>query len=57
MFYQTQTACRPLKGLKNAIFVSGDLDLQTRSTKGPNVSSICIWHKSVQRFQRYFIHN
>jgi len=25
------------KGLKNAVFVAGDLDLQTRPSEGPNV--------------------
>jgi len=27
MFYQTQTSRRPPKGLKNVVFVPGDLDL------------------------------
>jgi len=34
-----------------------DLDLQTRPSEGPNTSSMWVWHKFVQRFQRYFIHN
>jgi len=32
------------------------LDIQTRPSDGPNTSSLWIWHKSVQRFPRYFIH-
>jgi len=31
-------------------------DLQTSPSKGPNTSSMWIWRKSVQLFQRYFIH-
>jgi len=42
MFYQT--ACRPPKGRKNAVFLSMatltfDHDIQTRLSKGPNTSS------------------
>jgi len=33
-----------------------DLDIQTRPSEGPNMSSVWIWRKSVQRFPRYFIH-
>jgi len=31
-------------------------DLQTSLSEGPNTSSLWIWHKSVQWFRRYFIH-
>ena len=31
---------RGLKGPKNAVFVLGDLDLQTRPSEGPNKSSL-----------------
>jgi len=33
-----------------------DLAFQTRQSKGPSMSSVWIWHKSVQHFTRYFIH-
>jgi len=33
-----------------------DLDLQTHPNEGPNTFSVWIWHKSVLRFPRYFIH-
>jgi len=33
------TACKPLNWLKNALFVPGDLDLQTCPNKGPYGSS------------------
>ena len=32
-----------------------DLDIQTCPSKGPNMSSMWIWSKSVQQFPRYFI--
>ena len=60
MFYQTQTARRPLK---NAVFLSlwpwpliYDLDIQTCPSDGSETSSLWIWRKSVQRFPIYFIH-
>jgi len=31
-------------------------DLQTRPSEGRNMPFVCIWHKSVQRFLRYYIH-
>jgi len=37
-------------------FVPGDLDLQTRPSKGSNTSAVWIWHKFVQWFPRYVIH-
>jgi len=37
-------------------YLTFDLDIQTRPSEGPNTSSLWIWHKSVQRFQRYLIH-
>jgi len=33
-----------------------DFDIQTHPPEGPNTSSLWIWHKSVQRFWRYFTH-
>jgi len=33
-----------------------DLDIQTRPIEGSNTSSVWIWRKSIQRFQRYFVH-
>ena len=54
MFYQTSTTRRPLKGLKKAVFVPGDLDIQTCPSKGPNMSSLLIWCKSVQWFPEIF---
>jgi len=33
-----------------------DLDIQTRPSEGPNVSSLLIWRKSVQRFPVYLMH-
>ena len=33
-----------------------DLNLQTRPSKGPNMSSVWIWRKSVQLFPRYLTH-
>jgi len=33
-----------------------DLDFKTRPGEGPNVSTVWIWRRSVQRFPRYFIH-
>jgi len=59
MFYQTQTARRMPKGRKNAIFLSVvtlTSDIQTRPSKGLNMSSLWIWHKIRSRFRRYFIH-
>jgi len=61
MFYQTQTTCRPPKGMKNAVFLSlvtltFDLDIQTGLSKRPNTSSTWIWCKSVQWLRRNFIH-
>jgi len=38
------------------VFVPGDLDPQTHPSEEPNTSSMWMWHKSVQRFRRYFIH-
>jgi len=45
MFYQTQTARRPLKGPKNALFLSlvtltFDPDVQTCPSEGPNTSAV-----------------
>ena len=37
------------------VFVPGDLDIETRPSEGPNTSSLWIWRKSVQRFQRYLM--
>jgi len=56
MSYETKTTRRPLKGPKNAVFVPGALDLQIRPSEGPNTSCVRIWRKSIQQFQRYFIH-
>jgi len=44
---------------KNAVhfFVPGDLDLQTRLSEGPNMSSMWISCKSVQRFRRFLYTN
>jgi len=44
------------KGRK-MLFIPGDLDLdlQTRPSEGSNMSSMWIWRKSVQQFQRYFM--
>jgi len=33
-----------------------DLEIQTLPSKGPNMSSLWIWLKSVQQFPKYFIH-
>jgi len=35
---------------------TSDLDIQTRPSEGPNTSSLWIWCKCVQPFQRYLIH-
>ena len=45
------------KGRKMLFFVPGDLDLdlQTRPSEGPNMSSMWIWCKTVQQFQRCFM--
>jgi len=59
MFYQTQTARRPQKWLKNAVFlflVTLTFDLETRPNETPNRSSVWIWHKSVQQLRGYFTH-
>jgi len=45
MFYQTQTACRPPKGLKMPflalVTLTFDQNIQTRLSKGPNTSLPC----------------
>jgi len=60
MFYQNKPPGGRRKGRKMP-FVSLealtlDLDLQSHPNEGPNTSSLWIWHKSIQRFTRYFIH-
>ena len=59
MFYKinhTQAAERVEKCcFLSLVALNFDLDLQTCPNEGPNSSSIWIWCKSVQRFQRYFI--
>jgi len=44
------------KGRKMPFFVHGDLDLQTRLSKGPNMYSTWIWCISVHLFPRCFMH-
>jgi len=62
MFYQTKTARRPPKGPKCCLLSLWPwpliFDLQARPSEGPNMSSVWIWRKSVQRFPdpRYFMH-
>ena len=46
-------ACRR-KGQKMLFFVHGNLDLQTRPSKGQNTSSMGIWCKSVRQFPTIF---
>jgi len=41
---------------KCCFLVPGDLDLQIRPSEGPNMFSVWIWCKSVQRFPRHFTH-
>ena len=40
----------------SVVTLTFDLDIHTRPSEGPSTSSVWIWHKSVQRFPRYFIH-
>ena len=54
---RTQAADRAEKcHLLSLMTLTFDLDIQTRPRKGPNMSSLWIWRKSIQRFPRYFIH-
>jgi len=59
MFYQILTARRPPKGLKICLY-SSNLDRwlwpSNSSERGTKHSSMWIWSKSVQRFQRCLIH-
>jgi len=50
--HQKGQKCRFL----SLVTLTFDLDLQTRPGEGPNMSSVWIWHKSVQWFPRYFTH-
>jgi len=42
--------------LLSLVKLTFDLDIQTRPSEWPNTSSLWIWRKSVQPFQRYLIH-
>jgi len=51
----TQTAVMDEK-CRFLSLVTLTFDLQTHLSKGPKMSSVKIWRKSVQQFRRYFIH-
>ena len=78
MFYQTQTACKPLRSplaatewcrplplqecqlrFLSLVTLTFVLDIQTRPSEGPNMSSLWMWRKSIhsiQPFPRYLMH-
>ena len=53
---RTQAAEGTENAFLSLVTLTFDTDFQTRSSEGPNTSSVWIWRKSVQQFPRYFIH-